>query len=1117
MSDVGSPDSQPLDARLLPAAGAVWGASYLALGWSPASSFLAAGVGVLLAVGGLVMRRGWATVLAAAAGCAAAALLVTGLRVVARDGSPLAGLARDHATADLLLTVQDDPRPLAVRGTGSGGPEVLVPARADHVTASGRAWRLSARVLVFAPAEGWQALLPSQQLRVRGRLGPPLGGDLTVAVLSTRGPPDAVGPPSWTQRAAGRLRAGLREAAGGLPSGADGLLPGLVVGDTSTLDPVLAADFRTTGLSHLVAVSGANLVFVVGAVLLLLRLFNAGPRLSATAGGLATLGFVVLARPSPSVLRAAVMGGLTLVALACGRPRAVLPALAAGVLGLLLWHPELARSPGFALSALATAGLIVLAPGWADRLRGRGVPRGVAEALAVAAAACLVTAPLIAALGGMVSTVAVPANLLAAPAVPPATVLGVLAAVLSAVWAGGAHAVALLAGLPAAWIVAIAEHGAALPAAAVSWPGGATGGSILCGALVALAWAGRYAPVRRAALAAAVGALLIALPAQALDPAWPPAGWLLVACDVGQGDALVLAAGPGAAVVVDTGPDPAAVDGCLRRLDIRRIPLLVLTHLHADHIGGLPGVLHGRQVGAIEIGPLHEPAWAWRSVLETAGGRRIRLLTGAVGETREVAGVRLTVLAPRVAFRGTRSDPNNSSLVLRVVSRGHVLLLTGDAEIEAQRALLREDPGDLPAEILKVPHHGSAYSDRDFLAAVHAQVGIISVGAHNDYGHPSPLLLAELARLGVRALRTDTAGDVAVRDQDGRLEVAARARGPPSASAARRSVIAPCQDAPVTTAVAAAIRLVLGDEELLCSRAVSEVVDRARANDPDCDVRDLAAAGVRPADLYDLLSPSLFGERRVVVLRGAHEAGKDLAEAVLGYVADPAPEVSLVVVHSGSSRGKALADGLRAAGADVVLCARLTRADERLEFIRAEVARAGGAINAEGAAVLLEAVGSDLRELATVCAQLVNDTGGRIDAAAVARYHRGRAEVSGFMVADRAVIGDVPGALEALRWAMAIGVPHVLVADALADGVRTIARVIDAGRANPHQLAGTLGMPPWKVRRAQSQARGWSESGLRSALRLVADVNADVKGVAADPSYALERAVIGLARARRVH
>src|SRR5262249_52736362 len=160
-----------------------------------------------------------------------------------------------------------------------------------------------------------------------GRLGPSLGGDLTTAVVASRGPPEAVAPPSWGQRVAGRLRAGLQAAASGLPTGAAGLLPGLAVGDTSAMDPVLVADFRTAGLSPLVAVSGANRVYVVGAVLLVARLLGAGPRLSAAAGGLATVGFVVLARPSPSVLRAAAMGVLALVALACGRPRAVLPSL----------------------------------------------------------------------------------------------------------------------------------------------------------------------------------------------------------------------------------------------------------------------------------------------------------------------------------------------------------------------------------------------------------------------------------------------------------------------------------------------------------------------------------------------------------------------------------------------------------------------------------------------------------------------------------------------------------------------------------------------------------------------------------------------------------------------
>ena len=293
-----------------------------------------------------------------------------------------------------------------------------------------------------------------------------------------------------------------------------------------------------------------------------------------------------------------------------------------------------------------------------------------------------------------------------------------------------------------------------------------------------------------------------------------------------------------------------------------------------------------------------------------------------------------------------------------------------------------------------------------------------------------------------------------------------------------------------------------------------DVVAAARAADPQCDVRDLPATEVTPGDLVDLLSPSLFGDRRVVVLRGAQEAKADLVDALRRYVADPAPDVTLVVVHAGGARGKALLDAFRAAGAAVVECARLTRADERLAFLRAEAGRSGGTIAPDAAAALLDAVGTDLRELSTACSQLVADAGGRVDLAAVHRYHRGRAEVTGFAVADRAVVGDVAGALEALRWALAIGVPHVLIADALADGVRTVARVSSAGRANPHALASTLGLPPWKVRRAQSQARSWTEAGLSRALQVVAEVNGGVKGVAADPGYALEAAIREIATAR---
>jgi DNA polymerase-3 subunit delta len=311
----------------------------------------------------------------------------------------------------------------------------------------------------------------------------------------------------------------------------------------------------------------------------------------------------------------------------------------------------------------------------------------------------------------------------------------------------------------------------------------------------------------------------------------------------------------------------------------------------------------------------------------------------------------------------------------------------------------------------------------------------------------------------------------------------------------------------------APLHLVLGDEELLVERAVRAVVAAARATDPEVEVRRLRTAEVTAPDLTAALSPSLFAEARVVVLEAAHEAGKDASAAVLAHVVAPGDGIVVVVQHTGGARNKALVDALRKAGAQVVRCDKL-RADERADFVRTEVRRAGGKIVADAVGVLIEAVGTDLRELASAAAQLVADTGGTVDAETVRRYHRGRAEATGFAVADKVVAGDRAGALEALRWALVLGVPAVLVADALADGVRTLAKVGAAGRGDPNRLAGVLGMPPWKIRKAQSQVRGWRPEALAVAVAAAAEANADVKGAASDPGYALERAVLRMCDAR---
>ncbi|REE99284.1 DNA polymerase III subunit delta [Thermomonospora umbrina] len=311
------------------------------------------------------------------------------------------------------------------------------------------------------------------------------------------------------------------------------------------------------------------------------------------------------------------------------------------------------------------------------------------------------------------------------------------------------------------------------------------------------------------------------------------------------------------------------------------------------------------------------------------------------------------------------------------------------------------------------------------------------------------------------------------------------------------------------------LTLIVGDEELLAERAVGEVIAAARADDPETEVVDLSPGGLESGRLAELTSPSLFGGGKVLVLRSAQDLGKDLIAEVVAYAKRPADDVALVAVHAGGAKGKALVDGLSKAGARKVSCSKITKAGERLAFVRAEVRRAGGAINEDVARGLIEAVGHDLRELASACSQLIADTGGKISEEAVARYYRGQAEVSGFTVADKALDGRLAEALEQLRWALGTGTSPVLIVSALAQGVRGLAKVGGAPRGlRGPGLAKELGMPPWKIERVQRQLRGWSAEGVARALTVVAEADAQVKGGATDPAYALEKVVSQVVSAR---
>ena len=795
--------TRPPDLRLVPAAGAAWAVVLLGLHTGPVGGVVGAALAGGVLLGGLLSRR---AVLVAAGGCAlAAALVVTAHAVMLRD-HPVRTAAERGAAATLHVVVGDDPRELRSSGVDlrPGATQVLVPAVLRAAQTAGGRWTGGGRVLLIAPAEGWSELLPGQPVTAEGLLAPATRSDLTVAVLRVRGGPRDVGRAPWWQTAAGTLRDGLRSAAAVLPEAPAALLPGLAVGDTRNLPAELRDDFRAAGLSHLTAVSGSNLAIVAGAVLGLLRLLRADPRVAAALSAAALLGFVVLARPSPSVLRAAAMGAMVLLALALGRERTAVPALAATVLGLLIADPALAADPGFGLSVLATAALVLVVPGWVARMRQRGVPPGVAEMLAVPAAACLATAPLLAGLSGSVSLVTVVANLVAAPAVAPATVLGVLAAVLSPVAMPAAQGCAWLAGPAVGWLVTVADRAAAVPGAVVPWPGGPAGAGLLAAVVVAVVLLARSRRVRPLLLAVVVGLLLVLVPTRVLRPGWPPPGWAVVACDVGQGDALVLATGqPGRAVLVDAGPDDGPVDACLDRLGVTTLAMVLVSHLHADHVGGLAGALRGRSVGAVAVGPVHEPRWALDRIRRQSAVAGVRIVEVRPGVRLVWPALTLDVLGPQHPPDHVDPDDgtqvNDGSTVLRATTAVGTVLLTGDVEVAAQAQLLAAGV-PLHADVLKMPHHGSRYSSAEFLAAVAPRAVLVSVGAGNDYHHPDTALLGRLERSGATVRRTDRSGDVAVTGGpggDGRgLHVVAR--GDPLPAPRRRALAAPRAAAPVS-------------------------------------------------------------------------------------------------------------------------------------------------------------------------------------------------------------------------------------------------------------------------------------------------------------------------------
>lgn len=520
-----------LDARLLPAAVCCWSATILAIGagWQ---------AGVAVAVGAVVVAIGlwglwWTAVTHRSERKRVVALVLLGA-VLTGTGFAAVGAWREYrvsehplrsvpaaASVRVMATVVDDPKPVRAEVPGSRRLWIVRASLREYRYGAARI-RAGGTVVILATDKQWSTLLPGQPIDFRARPSPPRRHDLTVAVLRPLGPPKTIGPLPWWQRFAASVRADLVAASARvLPSESAGLLPALVVGDTSALSDEVRDEFVTSGLQHLCVVSGANFTIVLTVMLFLTRLLTFGPYLSAACAAAALVLFVVIARPDPSVLRAAAMGSVTLLALVTGRRKQALPALCAAVLVLLAIWPDLAVQPGFALSVLATGALILLAPGWADRLRERGWWRLPAELVAVAAAAFVVTVPILVALTGRLGLVTVAANILVAPVVAPITVIGAAGAVAASVWMPFAELILRCAAPPLWWLLTVADRAAAIPGAMVPVPGGTAGGLVSAVIVVVGIGALRSAGGRRLITAAVMGMAAVVIPLSVAGHALP--------------------------------------------------------------------------------------------------------------------------------------------------------------------------------------------------------------------------------------------------------------------------------------------------------------------------------------------------------------------------------------------------------------------------------------------------------------------------------------------------------------------------------------------------------------------------------------------------------------------
>ena len=734
-------------------------------------------------------RWTWPIATALAVGCAVA--MTSAWQTQEFHQQPWATWTAQRSHIQAAVTVTSPARMVSVPQMWTGtSDQQRATAVVDIAQSPGEAsWELGSRVLVSGPVDGDTGLWTVGEVIVGDfRVSPGDARAGTLARLNLMGTPTRTGPASgWTQAVRHRFESALARVGGDRAA----LVQGMTTGDDSGLSSAATTTMRAAGLSHLTAVSGANLAIVTGAVFWLARRARMSHRGAVIPAATAMFAYVGVTGLEPSVLRASVMAGVALLGVVLGGGRAVV-GLQLSIVGLLIADPRLAFSRGFALSCAATAGLIVLTPrltsAWRTWSRNQlpSALRPAATALigiaVVSLAAGVATAPLLAAYGQGVSWVSLITNTAASPLVPVITILGLLAGIVAWLSIPVGGVIGGLAAIPAGAILGIAKWGAEVPGARLPWGSGAIGaGTVLLG--VALGWwAGRRWPIVRIATPVAVvgGALLVAqLPGWLVRP--PPADWVFVICDVGQGDAALLRTGPRSAVVVDTGPEPDSAVACVQRNRIEVVDAVLLTHFHADHVAGVSALLGRYRPAQVLVSQFREPAETVADVMAATTTLGTALQEVRRGDVLHAGWLTWRVLAP-VSELHTGSAPNNNSVaVVAEVTREGVTaraFFGGDMEAEEQTMMMSSATREglsVDVDVVKVPHHGSANQHPRLPDWTAGEVAVMSCGTANDYGHPAPRTVAEWERVGASVVRTDMVGDVVVRARaDGAIAVESR-------------------------------------------------------------------------------------------------------------------------------------------------------------------------------------------------------------------------------------------------------------------------------------------------------------------------------------------------------